>query len=219
MNKNKSSPRAGETATATSQKPILPKARYHPSIKCNKPGDAVLPQTSNTLETGPKRRSKAREVPPLQPGSQCGDTSRQVDKGPVSRVQTKTSPKPPQKSVRKETSDSELNSNKGPPSPEQVPLGVDIVLDRHVIEQVEVLTRGQRENQDWFSWRKNRITASLAHQIAHCRLVNGKSTTPPSSYLAAITGMSFPHTQVWSYPQYYIFFFNFCFTMFIWFFR
>uniref|UniRef100_A0A3B5A834 YqaJ viral recombinase domain-containing protein n=1 Tax=Stegastes partitus TaxID=144197 RepID=A0A3B5A834_9TELE len=57
-----------------------------------------------------------------------------------------------------------------------------------VVEQVEVLTRGQRINPDWFAWRKYRITASVAHRIAHCRFVNGGSKTPPPSYLAAITG-------------------------------
>lgn len=61
-------------------------------------------------------------------------------------------------------------------------------MDRCAVEKVEVLTRGQRTNQDWFNWRKNRITASVAHRIAHCRFVNGKSKTPPTSYLDAIKG-------------------------------
>lgn len=61
-------------------------------------------------------------------------------------------------------------------------------MDRSLVEEVEVLTRGQSTNQDWFMWRKNRITASVAHRIAHCRFVNGKSKTPPTSYLAAVTG-------------------------------
>lgn len=61
-------------------------------------------------------------------------------------------------------------------------------MDRCIVEDVEVLTRGQSTNQDWFNWRKNRITASVAHRIAHSRFVNGKSKTPPASYLAAITG-------------------------------
>ncbi|XP_029964542.1 uncharacterized protein LOC115400671 [Salarias fasciatus] len=54
--------------------------------------------------------------------------------------------------------------------------------------QVEVLTRGQRTNPKWFAWRQNRITASVAHRIAHSRFAKGTSQTPPSSYLAAITG-------------------------------
>lgn len=61
-------------------------------------------------------------------------------------------------------------------------------MKRSDVEEVEVLTRGQRTNQDWFAWRKNRITASVAHRIANCRFVNGKSKTPPTSYLDAITG-------------------------------
>lgn len=67
-------------------------------------------------------------------------------------------------------------------------MGVGVHLDRRVVEQVEVLTRGQRINPDWFSWRKNRITASVAHHIAHSMFSNGRSKTPPASYLAAITG-------------------------------
>lgn len=81
-----------------------------------------------------------------------------------------------------------------PPRPEEVPLVVSAHLDRCLVEQVEVLTRGQRINPDWFMWRKNRITASVAHQIAHCSFVNGKSKAPPTSYLTAVTGRPRPHT-------------------------
>ncbi|KAE8294785.1 hypothetical protein D5F01_LYC05702 [Larimichthys crocea] len=59
-------------------------------------------------------------------------------------------------------------------SPELVPLVLGARLDRSVVEEVEVLTRGQSNNEDWFRWRKN--------------FVNGKSKTPPTSYLTAITG-------------------------------
>ncbi|KAG7255058.1 hypothetical protein CRUP_013971, partial [Coryphaenoides rupestris] len=54
-----------------------------------------------------------------------------------------------------------------------------------IVEEIEVLTRGQRENPAWFDWRRNRITASNVHRIAHSRHVSG--TTPPA-YLADITG-------------------------------
>lgn len=74
------------------------------------------------------------------------------------------------------------------PRPELVPPGMGAKVDQDLVKDVEVLTRGQRDNPDWFAWRKNRITASAAHRIAHCRFVHGKSTTPPTSYLAAITG-------------------------------
>ncbi|XP_061575984.1 uncharacterized protein LOC133442086 [Cololabis saira] len=61
-------------------------------------------------------------------------------------------------------------------------------MDQDEVDWVEKQTRGQRTNPDWFDWRRNRITASLAHDIDHCRFVNGKSSVPPASYLAEITG-------------------------------
>lgn len=53
------------------------------------------------------------------------------------------------------------------------------------IEEIEVLTRGQRENPLWFELRRNRITASNVHRIAHSRYAS--RTTPPAC-LADITG-------------------------------
>lgn len=72
-----------------------------------------------------------------------------------------------------------------PLRPKALPLGLGQKVE---VEAVELQTRGQRENPSWFSWRQNRITASVAHRLAHSRFVTGKSTTPPASYLAAITG-------------------------------
>uniref|UniRef100_A0AAZ3SX73 YqaJ viral recombinase domain-containing protein n=1 Tax=Oncorhynchus tshawytscha TaxID=74940 RepID=A0AAZ3SX73_ONCTS len=72
-----------------------------------------------------------------------------------------------------------------PLRPKALPLGL---CQKVEVEAVELQTRGQRENPSWFSWRQNRITASVAHRLAHSRFVTGQSTTPPASYLAAITG-------------------------------
>ncbi|KAG5269398.1 hypothetical protein AALO_G00201580 [Alosa alosa] len=74
------------------------------------------------------------------------------------------------------------------PKPEAVPLGLDVKLDRPTVRAVEVHTRGQSENPNWFSWRQNRITASTAHRVSHSRFVNGQSRTPPESYVTAILG-------------------------------
>lgn len=63
-------------------------------------------------------------------------------------------------------------------------------MDRDLVEQVEVRTRGQRTNPDWFRFRKNRITASVAHSVAHSGFANGRTSTPPASYLRAIIGES-----------------------------
>ncbi|XP_014069988.2 uncharacterized protein [Salmo salar] len=75
-----------------------------------------------------------------------------------------------------------------PPRPEAMPLGLGQKMEGGVVEAVEVQTRGQRENPSWFAWRQNRITASIAHRLAHSRFVTGQSQTPPASYLASITG-------------------------------
>ncbi|XP_052377885.1 uncharacterized protein LOC118376543 isoform X3 [Oncorhynchus keta] len=75
-----------------------------------------------------------------------------------------------------------------PPRPEAMPLGLGQKMEGGVVEAVELQTRGQRENPSWFAWRRNRITASIAHSLAHSRFVTGQSQTPPASYLAAITG-------------------------------
>ncbi|XP_072318241.1 uncharacterized protein [Eucyclogobius newberryi] len=61
-------------------------------------------------------------------------------------------------------------------------------LDPGLVDQVEVQTRGQRTNPNWFRFRQNRITASVAHSIARSGFVNGKSTTPPASYVKAVLG-------------------------------
>ncbi|KAJ8368101.1 hypothetical protein SKAU_G00081290 [Synaphobranchus kaupii] len=74
------------------------------------------------------------------------------------------------------------------PKPEEVPLGVAVKMERNTVEAVERQTRGQSQNPKWFSWRQNRITASIAHQVSHSRFANGHSNAPPVSYLTAITG-------------------------------
>ncbi|KAM4694122.1 uncharacterized protein O3C94_004548 [Discoglossus pictus] len=56
------------------------------------------------------------------------------------------------------------------------------------IAKIEKETRGQRENPEWYNWRKNRITASLAHQISHSKFVNQKSDKIPYSYLYSVVG-------------------------------
>ncbi|KAM8953072.1 uncharacterized protein RCH25_043846 [Pelodytes ibericus] len=65
---------------------------------------------------------------------------------------------------------------------------IDRQLSIEDIATIEKNTRGQRENNEWFKWRQNRITASLAHQISHSRYANQKSTEIPQSYLKAILG-------------------------------
>lgn len=54
------------------------------------------------------------------------------------------------------------------------------------IPWVEQQTRGQRANPQWYAWRENRITASLAPRIAGSRFANGKTDEVPRSYLKAV---------------------------------
>ncbi|KAM3932607.1 uncharacterized protein RB166_005619 [Leptodactylus fuscus] len=61
-------------------------------------------------------------------------------------------------------------------------------LSQGAIDTIERQTRGQRENQDWYYWRQNRITASLAHQVSHSKFANRKTSEIPQSYLKAILG-------------------------------
>ncbi|XP_029302013.1 uncharacterized protein LOC115017578 isoform X2 [Cottoperca gobio] len=190
-----------------SQKTVVPKVRYHPSIKTPTPG--AEPRTSQTQ----KRRPAAAHPPQtvdrtpqtVDRTPQTVDrTPQTVDRTPQTVERTpqtvertpQTVDRTPQVNPAVRGQQSAENPVHGaaaapdtaPLSLEPAPLGLGVQLERRVVEEVEVLTRGQRTNQDWFTWRKNRITASVAHGISHCRFVNGKSKTPPSCYLAAITG-------------------------------
>ncbi|KAK2846461.1 hypothetical protein Q5P01_009460 [Channa striata] len=178
------------------QKILVPKVRYHPSIKTPASGTQAENSISQNQRTrrGPvtppktvkQGGDKTSQVEPVRPGSHGGQKQKHSSQKTANNTYQKldqraaADPDPPHKP-------SEL-SLKGPLQPEQVPPGLGVHLDRSVVEKVEALTRGQNTNHEWFIWRKNRITASVAHRIAHCRFVNGKSKTPPSSYLAAITG-------------------------------
>ncbi|XP_044146293.1 uncharacterized protein LOC122934704 [Bufo gargarizans] len=61
-------------------------------------------------------------------------------------------------------------------------------LSQGDIDDIERQTRGQRENPEWYYWRQNRITASLAHRISHSRFANQKTNDIPQSYLKTILG-------------------------------
>lgn len=201
-----------ETSTGLTQKTLIPQVRYHPTIQTQTLGAQA--RTTKTRTSHSQKSIYGAECP-LQTGSQGGDNTAQVNPVPVKPgsdegqkqkpSSQKPSNKPKQKLDQRGATDPDPPQKlvqKGPPRPEHIPLGLGVQLDRGVVEEVEVLTRGQRINQDWFSWRKNRITASVAHRIAHCRFVNGKSRTPPPSYLAAITGT--PHSNHMTLPPLYL---------------
>lgn len=181
---------------APAQKPILPQVRYHPSIQTSRssqrtgPDAAHHPQTRTNLQGVQNQDTTNRAIPAVRPDKDSPQKPRTDPPRPemdpeAAQNQDTTNRTIP--AVRPDPDPSQ-KPRTDPPRPEPAPVGFGAQMDRGLVENVEVLTRGQRTNPDWFAWRKNRITASVAHSIAHCRFVNGKSTTPPCSYLAAVTG-------------------------------
>lgn len=149
--------------------------RYHPSIQT-----PAGPSANTTARR--KQRSGAGTVPSPETHQYRDDP---VGAGP---------PRPDQEPANEPSQEAEpeMTSDTSVPRPDQVSFDLDVLVNKHVLEKVEVLTRGQRENPVWFSWRKNRITASVAHDIAHCRYIRGKTQRPPVSYLARIMGKPHP---------------------------
>lgn len=182
-------------ARGQTQRAVIPKVRYHPTIQA--PGDGTQAKT-RTRQTQ-KASAAAGRPPQAGTGDQSDQENHQAGPAPVrprphggkqrQRCQN-PSKKPDQKQVQRAAEDPEQASDSESRA-EQVPLGDQ--LDGCDVQEVEVLTRGQRNNPDWFTWRRNRITASVAHNILHCRFVSGRSQTPPTSYLAAVTGR--PHCR------------------------
>ncbi|XP_005947901.1 uncharacterized protein LOC102310123 [Haplochromis burtoni] len=173
------------TGTGTAQKPVLPQVRYHPSIQT--PEGITGTRTSSKTRPGAARPLQTGTDSRADPGNSGAQKAASAARPPPEGGQ-KRAQKPVKEAVAADPDPPQKPSPAAPPRPEQVPLDVGVRLDRCVVEEVEVLTRGQRNNPDWFAWRKNRITASVAHSIARSGFVNGKSKTPPTSYLAAVTG-------------------------------
>ncbi|KAF0031020.1 hypothetical protein F2P81_017751 [Scophthalmus maximus] len=159
MQKDESSTRG--TVSGRTQKPVLPQVRYHPTIQASTPADGARPKTTKTTET---RTSQTQRTGPGHV-----DNTNRVNLVPAARPHPGGGPDPKLDQKPDQRAASDPDPDRARPRPEQVPLGLGVQVARSVVEQVEVLTRGQRTNEDWFSWRKNRITASVAHRIAHCR--------------------------------------------------
>ncbi|XP_028320221.1 uncharacterized protein LOC114474256 isoform X2 [Gouania willdenowi] len=170
------------------KKLVLPQVRYHPSIQNQSTTTRTTTGTTTRTTTGTTARTRTNS------GKSTGTRN-------TSRAQPNQNIRPDRRT------DDDPEETGSAPSPDPVqdlgPKGVEALpspglvlfrssLDPRDVEQVEVLTRGQRTNPAWFSWRKNRITASIAHQITHSRFANGTSKTPPLSYLSAITGEAKP---------------------------
>ncbi|XP_052377922.1 uncharacterized protein LOC118376543 isoform X13 [Oncorhynchus keta] len=169
---------AGAKTTDTRYaKKNIPTVRYHPDIIIEKNPEAH--QHSHSPVKSSQVRGKPLVSPPRT--NQVGGSS-VVSPPRTNQVGGSSVVSPPR------TNQVGGSSVVSPPRPEAMPLGLGQKMEGGVVEAVELQTRGQRENPSWFAWRRNRITASIAHSLAHSRFVTGQSQTPPASYLAAITG-------------------------------
>lgn len=155
----------------------IPQVRYHPSIRTRAAVDGLGggAWSGCSPQTEPEQEEAVAPAPPVRPClGRRNHRPLKLAEGAAAALGQTSSTAPPRKPLR----------------PEPVLLGQQ--LDEGLVKEVEVLTRGQRTNAEWFAWRKNRITASLAPSIVRCRFVNGKSGAPPPSYLAAIRGRPHP---------------------------
>ncbi|XP_052377911.1 uncharacterized protein LOC118376543 isoform X11 [Oncorhynchus keta] len=183
---------AGAKTTDTRYaKKNIPTVRYHPDIIIEKNPEAH--QHSHSPVKSSQVRGKPLVSPPRT--NQVGGSS-MVSPPRTNQVGGSSVVSPPRtnqvggSSVVSPPRTNQVGGSSvvSPPRPEAMPLGLGQKMEGGVVEAVELQTRGQRENPSWFAWRRNRITASIAHSLAHSRFVTGQSQTPPASYLAAITG-------------------------------
>ncbi|XP_035619245.2 uncharacterized protein LOC118376543 isoform X10 [Oncorhynchus keta] len=183
---------AGAKTTDTRYaKKNIPTVRYHPDIIIEKNPEAH--QHSHSPVKSSQVRGKPLVSPPRT--NQVGGSS-MVSPPRTNQVGGSSMVSPPRtnqvggSSVVSPPRTNQVGGSSvvSPPRPEAMPLGLGQKMEGGVVEAVELQTRGQRENPSWFAWRRNRITASIAHSLAHSRFVTGQSQTPPASYLAAITG-------------------------------
>lgn len=197
------------------QKTIIPTVRYHPTIQIHAAGDGPAVQAnSRSTKVSPKTGNKkvvvqnqdTDNIIPGSPQPRPAGRKKQNQADPLLAPGAVGAPDPP----------APLSPHLGPAvsGPKEMTAGHQVHID---IDEVEALTRGQRNNPEWFAWRKNRITASVAHKIAHSRFANGKSRTPPTSYLSAVTGQQNP-PLTWAQSQAHLWFSGKVSNVLIWFF-
>lgn len=176
---------AGVTGTV-----VVPQVRYHPSIK-TRTGDGLAGEAGSRCappQTEPEQK-KVRQKPAAGPGPPGRRAPRPLKlvEGAVAAPGRAPSPAPQRR----------------PPRLDPLPVVLGEQLDEDLVREVELRTRGQRTNEEWFAWRRKRITASLAPSIARCRFANGRSGTLPASYLAAIKGRPRP-LHIWAQASWVI---------------
>lgn len=208
-----------QSSTGVPGTALVPQVRYHPTIKTKGAGDGLGGDARSRRSPVPAKPCPAHSGPEHQQVPQ----RQAAGPGPAARLHSRTHS--PVKLVEGAAADPHPDLDPDPhpdldpapdpdpapapgqtagPAPQRKPAKIQPVpvvlgeqLDEGLVKDVEVLTRGQRTNKHWFAWRRNRITASLAPSIAQCRFVNDKSSTLPSSYLAAIKGRPRP-LHIWA---------------------
>ncbi|XP_078060460.1 uncharacterized protein LOC144486270 [Mustelus asterias] len=181
-NPNKPEPREGALPVAT--KAASPKGSGSGSqrgeVKANSPSSASPSNKGRPSNRTAKTRNPAAQTSTksITRGAESSDndaTRRTVVVGNASSGS---------KALGKVTGTRSQDDQKSQPRISSQPA----MISRQRKEEIEKETQGQRENPVWFEQRRNRITASVAHKISHCKFVNGKSTEVPQSYLKSVVG-------------------------------
>ncbi|XP_041126361.1 uncharacterized protein LOC121326848 [Polyodon spathula] len=181
--------------TPTRSRPVPPQPGRPPvsDVKTSASGPPLggaVQHRSRAASACRNRTSCARRATTRRSQSESAGTSRSARNGTAGtrRVGGSTAQGKPARTSAGQTSPQASRAHTPP-----VPQGTMGKMDQEKLAATEVKTRGQRENPEWFEQRRNRITASIAHKIANCRFVNGRSQEVPQSYLHSVvsSGSSF----------------------------
>lgn len=178
--------------TGQTQRTVIPQVKYHPSIQTQTPRGELAQAKSTSRPAAGRPTQTGTKSKMVQQKQDAGKVNPRPTARPVPDRRTNQNHKSPKGVPRSSTYPDQLQtdevSEREPSCMKLVPVDPETQLDKNTLEEVEILTRGQRTNKKWFAWRKNRITASVAPAIAGSRFVNGKSGTPSASQLATVTG-------------------------------
>ncbi|XP_073445358.1 uncharacterized protein [Dendrobates tinctorius] len=158
--------------------------RSHQGKALGKPGPSVKVQEPRSASEPPKvlNRKSVHPTTKSTESQECSNAERRAATAKCTPTSKESGGLPPVRDVP-------LNQGRSS--------SVDFLQDHLTqgdIYKIERETRGQRDNKKWHYWRKNRITASLAHQVSHSKFANQRTTDIPQSYLKAILG-STPRVQ------------------------
>ncbi|XP_063297178.1 uncharacterized protein LOC134585653 [Pelobates fuscus] len=163
------------------------------------PVPSVPRKTSQKSVTTPRTPSHGKAVRDTTASANVAQSVSAGDNSKLTRARNATTPRDSgdarKSSVSSQRPSSSSRTRQSPDVPSTSEMTVKMLTPSSArqfsvkdVEKIEKDTRGQRDNPEWFNWRKHRITASMAHQISHSRFANGKTTDIPQSYLKAVLG-------------------------------